>query len=181
MLFSTDVSTMGCLIMRSTRMAMMRSRGLLTTLVHRKHWPTMSGSGNLGRLNIDLYLLTGTLILIVVDSITDIGGEFALGILSGLCPWSTKGPSVPKSCSCISRSGTHGRKGSDRWMSLAGRGTRALLRVFCQCIFRASPFHYNKLIGGKYFERFQVNVPVTLQYLGLGGKTRESYLCQERL
>lgn len=173
------MSAVGRLIMRSARMAMMGSRCLLATFVHRKHRTTMSGSGNLGRLDIDLYFLTGSLILIIVDGITDVCGKFALGIFSGLCPWPTEGPSVPESCACIPRSGTHIREGSDRWVSLAGRGTRALFRV-CQCIFRASPFHYNKLIRGKYFERLQVNVPVTLQYLGLADKIQVSYLCQAR-
>lgn len=178
MLLGANVSAVGRLIMRSARMAMMRSRCLLTTLVHRKHRTTMGGSGNLGRLDVDLYLLTGTLILIVVDGVTDVGGEFALGILSGLRPRPTEGPSIPESCACIPRSGAHIREVCDGWVGLAGRGTRALFRV-CQCIFRASPFHYNKLIRGKYFERFQVNVPVTLQYLGLGSKTRVSYLCSK--
>lgn len=180
MLFSANMSAMSRLIMCSTRMAMMRSRCLLTTFVHRKHWTTMSGGSNLGRLNVDLYLLTGSLILVIVDGVTDIRRKFALGILSGLCPWPTEGPSVrPKSCTGIPRSGTHICQGCDRWVSLARRGTGALFRV-TQCIFRASPFYYNKLIRGKYFERFQVNVPVTLQYLGLGNKRRVSYLCQER-
>jgi len=178
MLLSANMSTVGRLIMRSAGMAMMRSRCLLTTFIHRKHWTTMSGSGNLGRLDVDLYLLTGALILVVIDGVTDVGGEFALGILTGLRPWPTEGPSIPESCACIPRSCTHVRKSCDRWVSLAGRDTRALFRV-CQCIFHASSFHYNKLIRGKYFERFQVNVPVTLQYLGLGGKMRVSYLCQE--
>lgn len=177
MLFSANVSAVSRLIMRSTRMAMMRGRCLLTTFVHRKHRTTMSGGGNLGRLNVNLYLLTGTLILVIVDGVTDICREFALGILSSLCPWPTEGPSVrPKSCARIPRSSTHICQGCDRWVSLARRGTGALFGV-TQCIFRASPFYYNKLIRGKYFERFQINVPVTLQYLGLGDKRRVSYLC----
>lgn len=179
MLLSANVSAVGRLIMRSARMAMVRGRCLLTTLVHRKHRTTVSGSGNLGRLDVDLYLLTGTLILVIVDGVTDVGGEFALSVLSGLSTWSAERPSVPESCARIPRGGTHIREGCDRWVSLAGRGTRALSRV-CQCIFRASPLHYNKLIRGKYFERLQVNVPVTLQYRGLAGKVQVSYLCQER-
>lgn len=183
MLFSANVSAVGRLIMRSARMAMMRSRCLLTTFVHRKHRTTVSRSGNLGRLDVDLYLLAGSLILIIVNGVTDVGREFALSVLSGLSTWPAEGPSVPESCACIPRSGTHIREGCDRWVSLAGRGggggTRALFRI-CQRIFRASPLHYNKLIRGKYFERLQVNVPVTLQYHGLAGKIQVSYLCQER-
>lgn len=156
MLFSANVSTMSRLIMRSRCMAMMRSGCLLTTFVHRKHWTTVSGSCNLCRLDVNLYLLTGSLILIVVDGITDVRREFALGILPGLGPWPAKRPRVPtESCARIARSSTHIRQRCNGWVSLARRGTgcRHLLR-FYQCIFRADPFHYNKLIRRKYFERF---------------------------
>lgn len=178
MLFSANVSTMGRLIMRSPCMAMMRSGCLLTTLVHRKHWTTVSGSCNLCRFDVNLYLLTGSLILIIINGITDIRRKFALGILPGLCPWSAKGPSVPtESCTRIARCSTHIRQSCNGWVSLARRGAAGcrLLR-FYQCIFLANPFHYNKLIRRKYFERFQINVPVTLQYLGLGYQIQVSYL-----
>lgn len=176
MLFSANVSAVSSLIMRSARMAMMRSGCLLTAFVHRKHRTSMSGGGNLGRLDVDLYLLTRSLILIIVDGITDVGGELALRVLPGLGPWPPEGPSVPESCTSIPRRGTHIRDGWNRWVSLAGRGTCAFFRVRQRSIFRASPLYYNKLIRGKYFERFQINVPVTLQYLGLANKTWLSYL-----
>lgn len=169
MLLSTNMSAMS-LIVCSTSMAVMRSRCLLTAVVHCKHWATMRGSSNLGRLDINLYLLTGSLILIVVDGVIDICCEVILGIFTSLCPWPAEGPSVSaKSCACIARSGTHIRKSCNGWVSLARRG---IDRPLCtrQRIFRTNPFHYNKLICGKYFERFQVNVPVTLQYLGAGCK-----------
>lgn len=73
MLFSTDMRTM-CLIMSSTGMAMMRCRGLLTGFVHGKHRSTMRTIGNLGWFNIDLYLLTGSLVLIIVYCIANVCG-----------------------------------------------------------------------------------------------------------
>lgn len=113
MLLGANVSAMSGLIMRSARMAMMRGRCLLTTFVHRKHRTTVSGRGNLGRLDVDLYLLTGSLILIIVDGVTDVCRELALGVLPGLRSWPTEGPSVPESCARIPRSGTHRREGCD--------------------------------------------------------------------
>lgn len=120
MLFSANVSAMGRLIMRSPCMAVMRSGCLLTTFVHRKHWTTMSGGCNLSRFDINLYLLTGPLILIIIDGVTDIRCELGLGILPGLSPRSAEGPSVPtESCTRIARSGTHIRQSCNGWVSLA--------------------------------------------------------------
>lgn len=80
----------------------------------------MSGCWNLGRFDINLYLLTGSLILIIIDGVTDIRRELVLGILPGLRPRSTEGPSVPtKSCTRIARSGTHIRQSCNGWVSLA--------------------------------------------------------------
>lgn len=179
MLLGTNMSAVG-LIVRSTGMAMVRSRCLLTAIIHREHWTSVRGGGNLGRLDINLYLLTGTLILIIIDGVIDICREVILGIFTGLRPWPAEGPSVStKSCACIAGSGTHIRESCNGWVSLAGRGFG---RPLCtrQRIFRTNPFHYNKLICGKYFESFQINVPVTLQYPGAERKTWVSYLRQER-
>ena len=80
----------------------------------------MSGGCNLGRFDINLYLLTGSLILIIINGVTDIRRELALGILPGLGPWPAEGPSVPtESCSRIARSGTHIRQSCNGWVSLA--------------------------------------------------------------
>lgn len=152
MLFGTDMSAMGGLIMRSAGMAVMRSRCLLTTLVHREHGATMSGSGDLGWFDVDLYLLTGALILIIVDCVTDVGSEVVLGIFAGLCTWPTKGPSIPKSCACITRCRTHCRQSRHRQVSLTGRSSDSSSscssssgvdnsRFLCQCIFCANFFH----------------------------------------
>lgn len=54
MLFGTDVSAMGGLIMCSAGVAMMRRGCLLTSLVHREHGAAMSGSSDLARLDVDL-------------------------------------------------------------------------------------------------------------------------------
>lgn len=158
MLLSANVSTVSRLIVRSRCMAVMRGGCLLATLVHREHRTTVSSGRDLRRLDVDLYLLTGALILIVVDGVTDVGRELALGVLPGLGPRPAKGPGVPtESSACIARSGTHIRERCNGWVSLArrgGTGCRRLLQRFYRCIFRADPFHYNKLIRRKYFERF---------------------------
>lgn len=175
MLLSTNVSAVG-LIVCSSSMAMMRSRCLLTAVIHREHWTTMRGGSDLGRLDINLYLLAGSLILIIVDSVIDVGREVVLGILAALRSWPAEGPSVStKSCACIAGSGTHIRESCNGWVSLARRATG---RPLCtrQRIFCTNPFHYNKLICRKYFESFQINVPVTLQYLGVERTTSVSYL-----
>lgn len=177
MLLGANVSTVG-LIVRSSGMAMMRGGCLLTAVIHRKHWTTVCSSGDLGRLDVNLYLLTGSLILVVVDGITDVGCKIVLGVLSALSSWPAEGPSVStESRARIAGSGTHIRESCNGWVSLARRAIGRPLWTRQRTIFRTNPFHYNKLICGKYFESFQVNVPVTLQYLGVGERTvtRVSY------
>lgn len=123
--------------------------------------------------------------MIIVNRVTDVGRKVVLSILSGLGSRPTKGPSVTKSRASIAWCGAHGREGRVRRIGLAGHGRGSdngvdvdvgRLLCICQCIFRAGPFHYNKLIRWKYLERLQVNVLVTLQYLSVVCKTEVSYL-----
>lgn len=88
-------------------MAMVRCWGLLTSFIHSEHRSTMRTIGNFGRLDVNLYLLTGTLILIIVHRVTNIRSKFTLCIFSGFRTRSTKGPGIPKSCAHVARSGAH--------------------------------------------------------------------------
>lgn len=133
-------------------MAMMRRRGLLTGFIHCEHRSTMRAIGNLSRLDVNLYFLTGPLVLIVIHSITDIRRKFALSVFTGFCTRPSKGPGVPKSCARVARSSAHVCESRDGGVGLAGRGAGGPLRVR-QRIVCADPFHYYKLVCGKYFER----------------------------
>ena len=139
------------LIMSSS--CMMSCRSLLTSFIHSEHGSTMCTVGNFSWFNVNLYFLTGSLVLIIIHSITNICSKFTLCIFSGFCSRSTKGPSIPKSCAYVARGGAHVWQRSNGGGGLAGRTARRPLRL-CQRIVCTISFHYNKLVGGKYFERF---------------------------
>lgn len=108
-----NVSAVG-LIVRRGRHRRRRSavvRGgcrLLAALVHRKHGTTVRGGSNLGRLYVDLYLLARSLILIVVDGVTDVAREIVLSVLARLRARSAEGPGVSaESRGGVARSGAH--------------------------------------------------------------------------
>lgn len=117
--FSANVRTMR-LIMSSACVTVMSSRSLLTTFVHSEHGSTMGAIDVLSRLDIDLYLLTGTLVLIVINGVTNISGELALCVLSGLGTRPAEGPGIPESCACVARGCTHICKGNNGGVGLAG-------------------------------------------------------------
>lgn len=95
------------LIMSSSCMAVVGSWGLLTSFIHSEHRPTMRAIGNFSGFNVDLYLLTGSLVLVIIHSVANIRGKFALRILSGVGTRPSKGPGIPKPCAHVARSGAH--------------------------------------------------------------------------
>lgn len=95
------------LIMSSSCITVVRRWSLLTRFVHREHRSTMRTIGKFRGLYVDLYLLTGSLVLIIIHSVINIGRKFTLRVLPGFRPRSTKGPGVPESCAHIARSGAH--------------------------------------------------------------------------
>lgn len=54
-----------------------------------------------------LYLLTRSLVLIIIYRVTNVRGKFALRIFSSFGSRPAKGPGVSKSCAHIARSGAH--------------------------------------------------------------------------
>lgn len=150
MLFSANVRTMR-LIMSSACVTVVGSWSLLTTFVHSEHRSAMSTINVFCRFNIDLYLLTGTLVLIVINGVTNIGSELALCVLSGFGTRPTKGPGIPESCASVARGCTHICKGNDGGVVLAG-GYIGRPLCLCQRILRTNALHYDKLIGWKYFD-----------------------------
>lgn len=107
MLFGSHVRTVR-LIMCSC-VAMMSGRRLLTTLVHCEHGSTVGAISHLGGLDVHLDLLTGSLVLVVVDCIADVRRQVTLRVLASLGTRPTERPGVPEPSTWIAGSGTHVR------------------------------------------------------------------------
>lgn len=149
MFFSANMRTM-CLIMSSC-VTVVGSRSLLTTFIHSEHRSAMSTINVFCWFDIDLYLLTGTLVLIVINGVTNICSKLALCVLSGFGTRPTKGPGIPESCSGVARGCTHICKGNNGGVGLAG-GYIGRPLCLCQRILCTNSLHYDKLIGWKYFD-----------------------------